>query len=160
MEVNKMARKTRALTAAEQARYDGLRKRAEKDFPPKQRQQSMSPPGIPTQIREARESQGLTWYAVAKAAGIPKFWNDPRYRSRPRRETIEHRSHRKCPRVEARAVARCESLTAVLAERLRRWRRARVSQWRVLSLANAPLQPKVERPPVSARLILVLSQTR
>jgi hypothetical protein len=26
-----------------------------------------SPPGIPTQIRRARESQGLTWYALAKA---------------------------------------------------------------------------------------------
>ncbi len=33
--------------------------------------QSKSPPGIPTQIREARESQGLTWNALAKAVGIP-----------------------------------------------------------------------------------------
>ncbi|MFV1964893.1 MAG: helix-turn-helix domain-containing protein, partial [Pirellulaceae bacterium] len=30
-----------------------------------------SPPGIPAQIRQARESQGLTWYALAKRAGIP-----------------------------------------------------------------------------------------
>lgn len=30
-----------------------------------------SPPGIPSRIRAAREARGLTWYAVAKAAGIP-----------------------------------------------------------------------------------------
>jgi transcriptional regulator with XRE-family HTH domain len=30
-----------------------------------------SPPGIPTQIRQAREARGLTWYALAKLAGIP-----------------------------------------------------------------------------------------
>jgi transcriptional regulator with XRE-family HTH domain len=30
-----------------------------------------SPPGIPTQICEARQAKGLTWYAVAKLAGIP-----------------------------------------------------------------------------------------
>ena len=30
-----------------------------------------SPPGIPTRIRAARESQGLTWYALARQAGIP-----------------------------------------------------------------------------------------
>lgn len=30
-----------------------------------------SPPGLPAQIRAAREAQRLTWYAVAKLAGIP-----------------------------------------------------------------------------------------
>ena len=30
-----------------------------------------SAPGIPTQIRQARQSRGLTWYALAKLAGIP-----------------------------------------------------------------------------------------
>jgi transcriptional regulator with XRE-family HTH domain len=27
-------------------------------------------PGIPARIRQAREAQGLTWYALAKLAGI------------------------------------------------------------------------------------------
>ena len=30
-----------------------------------------SPPGIPSQIRQAREAQGLTWYALARLAGTP-----------------------------------------------------------------------------------------
>ena len=30
-----------------------------------------SPPGIPAEIRRAREAKGLTWYALAKLAGIP-----------------------------------------------------------------------------------------
>ncbi len=41
------------------------------EFPPLEgagRQES--PPGIPTQIRQAREALGLTWYAVAKLAGL------------------------------------------------------------------------------------------
>lgn len=30
-----------------------------------------SPPGISARIRQAREARGLTWYALAKLAGIP-----------------------------------------------------------------------------------------
>ena len=30
-----------------------------------------SPPGIPAKVRQAREARGLTWYALAKLAGIP-----------------------------------------------------------------------------------------
>ncbi len=30
-----------------------------------------SPPGIALEIRRARQARGLTWYAVAKLAGIP-----------------------------------------------------------------------------------------
>lgn len=42
------------------------------DFPPKPGAgQRPSPPGIPARIRQAREARGLTWYALAKAAGIP-----------------------------------------------------------------------------------------
>jgi hypothetical protein len=67
-----MARKFRGpLTDEEKARYADLRKKAEQDFPPKQRSKAKAPPGIPTQLRAAREAQGLTWYAVAKSAGIP-----------------------------------------------------------------------------------------
>jgi hypothetical protein len=32
---------------------------------------SESPPGLPAQMRATREAKGLTWYAVAKLAGIP-----------------------------------------------------------------------------------------
>lgn len=43
-----------------------------KDIPPKPDVgRKPSPPGIPAQIREACERQGLTWYALAKRAGIP-----------------------------------------------------------------------------------------
>ena len=41
------------------------------EFPPVQRPRKSSPPGIPSQIRTAREARGLTWYALAKQAGIP-----------------------------------------------------------------------------------------
>lgn len=30
-----------------------------------------SPPGIPARIHQARGARGLTWYALAKLAGIP-----------------------------------------------------------------------------------------
>jgi DNA-binding XRE family transcriptional regulator len=59
------------LTAAEETRYAEIRKKVKEEFPPKKRRKKKSPPGIPSQVREAREAQGLTWYAVAKAAGIP-----------------------------------------------------------------------------------------
>lgn len=29
-----------------------------------------SPPGIPSQIRDARQARGLTWYALANRAGL------------------------------------------------------------------------------------------
>ena len=43
-----------------------------REIPPKPGTgKKQAPPGIPTKIRKARESQGLTWYALAKIAGIP-----------------------------------------------------------------------------------------
>ena len=42
------------------------------EFPPSPgAHRNESPPGIPSEIRQAREAKGLTWYAVAKLAGIP-----------------------------------------------------------------------------------------
>ncbi len=62
----------RRLTEEERARHARIREAAMKDIPPKvDAGQKPSPPGIPTQIRQARESQGLTWYALAKRAAIP-----------------------------------------------------------------------------------------
>ncbi len=42
------------------------------EFPPVEgTERPESPPGIPAQIRQAREARGLTWYALARLAGIP-----------------------------------------------------------------------------------------
>jgi ribosome-binding protein aMBF1 (putative translation factor) len=60
------------LTAAERARDARIREAAKKDFPPKSGTgRKPAPPGIPTRVRQAREAQGLTWYALAKLAAIP-----------------------------------------------------------------------------------------
>ncbi len=62
----------RRLTDEERARHAEIRAAAVKDFPPKPRAgRRPSPPGIPTKFRQAREARGLTWYALAKASGIP-----------------------------------------------------------------------------------------
>jgi len=61
----------RRLTKEERVRHAQIREAAKKDFPPKKNvQRKRSPHGIPTQIRAAREAQGLTWYALAKLANI------------------------------------------------------------------------------------------
>src|SRR5258708_3185871 len=62
----------RRLTYEERARHAQIRAAAIDDIPPKPAAAARpSPPGIPTRIRQAREAQGLTWYALAKVAGIP-----------------------------------------------------------------------------------------
>src|SRR5229473_8641814 len=61
----------RRLTEEERLRHARIRAAAFQDFPPKAGvRRTPSPPGIPTTIRQAREARGLTWYALAKAAGI------------------------------------------------------------------------------------------
>jgi len=43
-----------------------------REFPPSPRAgRKESPPGIASDICRAREARGLTWYALAKLAGIP-----------------------------------------------------------------------------------------
>ena len=62
-----MARKTRQ-------ELEKIRALAQRDFPasPRTRNRAKLPTsGIATKLRRARKAQGLTWYAVAKAAGIP-----------------------------------------------------------------------------------------
>lgn len=62
----------RRLTDEERARHARIREAAMTDFPPKSGAgRKPSPPGIPSRIRQAREAQGLTWYALAREAGIP-----------------------------------------------------------------------------------------
>ena len=61
----------RQLTPKERQRLEEIREKAKRDFPPSAAGRRAAPPGIPAAIRAARESQGLTWYALAQRAGIP-----------------------------------------------------------------------------------------
>jgi len=62
----------RQLTQEERAQHAQVRQAAAEDFPPKPGAgRRVSPPGIPAKVRQAREARGLTWYALAKLAGIP-----------------------------------------------------------------------------------------
>ena len=62
----------RSATAEERKRHAEIRAKVMQEFPPPQGAgRSDSPPGLPAQIRAAREAKGLTWYAVAKLAEIP-----------------------------------------------------------------------------------------
>jgi len=62
----------RPATEQERARHAEIRRKVMEEFPPAEGAgRKESPPGIPSQIRRAREARGLTWYALAKLAGIP-----------------------------------------------------------------------------------------
>ncbi len=68
-----MPRKQASVPTPEQAkRHASARVSVQSEFPPKRRS-TIKPAkeSIAEQLRKARESQGLTWYAVAKAAGVP-----------------------------------------------------------------------------------------
>lgn len=53
-------------------RLQKIREKVRQEFPPRQPPRLQPPTGgIPARVRAAREAQGLTWYAVAKRAGIP-----------------------------------------------------------------------------------------
>jgi hypothetical protein len=72
MAEKRFQRIVRPATAEERERHAAARQAVVQEFPPAEgagRQEA--PPGIPAQIRQAREAQGLTWYALAKRAGIP-----------------------------------------------------------------------------------------
>jgi DNA-binding transcriptional regulator YiaG len=62
----------RPATAEERARHAAIREQVMQEFPPAEGSgRKDSPPGIPAQIRRAREAKGLTWHALAKLAGVP-----------------------------------------------------------------------------------------
>lgn len=62
----------RPATAEERKQHAEIRAKVMEEFPPAEGARRLeSPPGVPSQIRAARERKGLTWYAVAKLAGIP-----------------------------------------------------------------------------------------
>src|SRR5437870_8375039 len=71
MNPKKLKHVERRLTDEVRARHAKIREAAVQDFPPKPGSgQAPAPCGIPARIRQAREAQGLTWYALAQLAGI------------------------------------------------------------------------------------------
>ena len=64
-------RLSREFSEEEKQQYRKIRRQVREEFPPAGRSRQPSPPGIPSQIRAAREARGLTWYALAQQAGIP-----------------------------------------------------------------------------------------
>lgn len=64
-------RTTKKFTPEEKARFAEIRRKVKNEFPPAESSLKPATDGIGAQIRKAREAQKLTWYAVAKAAGIP-----------------------------------------------------------------------------------------
>jgi DNA-binding phage protein len=71
MAKKELKRVLRSATAEERKRHAEIRAQVMQEFPPvKDAGRKNSPSGIPGQIRAAREAKGLTWYAVAKLAGI------------------------------------------------------------------------------------------
>ena len=65
-------RRSEPQSQEERQRLREIREKVRQEFPP------LTPPrlrlateGVAARIRAAREAQGLTWYAVAKRAGIP-----------------------------------------------------------------------------------------
>jgi ribosome-binding protein aMBF1 (putative translation factor) len=70
--ITKRVRRREPLSQAETKRLREIREKIQREFPPR------NPPrlrpitdGIASRVRAAREAQGLTWYAVAKRAGVP-----------------------------------------------------------------------------------------
>jgi len=65
-------RKSKTISPEKQAEYDEIRRQAKAEFPPVENPKLPLPrTGIAAQIRRARKAQSLTWYALAKQAGIP-----------------------------------------------------------------------------------------
>ena len=64
--------RSKSLTADEKAKYDKIRGQVMREFPPTQTpKQEPAPRGVGATIRKARKAAGLSYYAVAKKAGIP-----------------------------------------------------------------------------------------
>lgn len=65
-------RRSSPIGADERERLKELREKVRQEFPPLEPSKLCpATSGIGLRVREAREAQGLTWYAVAKLAGIP-----------------------------------------------------------------------------------------
>jgi DNA-binding XRE family transcriptional regulator len=72
MPENEFKRIIRAATPEERKRHAEIRAKVAQEFPPAPDSgRADAPPGLPAQIRAAREAKGLTRYAVAQLVGIP-----------------------------------------------------------------------------------------
>jgi hypothetical protein len=72
MAKKKFKRIERPATPEERKCHADIRAKVMVEFPPaKDAGRKPAPPGIPSQIYEARRAKSLTWYALAKLAGIP-----------------------------------------------------------------------------------------
>ena len=72
MAKKKVKRIFRPATAEERRRHADIREKVLREFPPlPQGGRRDSPAGIAADIRRARETRRLTWYGLAKLAGIP-----------------------------------------------------------------------------------------
>jgi ribosome-binding protein aMBF1 (putative translation factor) len=63
--------RTQRVSKEEAERLNDIRRSAMADFPPDPNRPRPVTAGVGAQIRAAREAKGLTWYAVARQAGIP-----------------------------------------------------------------------------------------
>jgi hypothetical protein len=71
MDEKRFKRIVRPATAEERQRHAEIREKILEEFPPAEGAgRAISPPGIPSQIRQTREARGLTWLALAELAGI------------------------------------------------------------------------------------------
>lgn len=68
----KTERVLRELDSKEKARHATIREQVANEFPPAKKKRRLPVrTGIGAELRKARKAQGLTYYAVAKQAGIP-----------------------------------------------------------------------------------------
>ncbi len=67
----KLQRINRPLTPAERRRAVLIREGAQRDFPPTDMEQLPCPPGIPSQIHNARRQREMTRYELGRMAGVP-----------------------------------------------------------------------------------------
>ncbi len=63
--------RTKRVSKQEAQRLNDIRRKVMAEFPPDPNRPRPATTGVGAQIRAAREKKGLTWYAVARAAGIP-----------------------------------------------------------------------------------------
>jgi len=67
----KLTRVFRRFTEEERERLTKIRESAAREFPPRRAGRPPAAPGLGETIRTAREAQGLSWYALARRAGVP-----------------------------------------------------------------------------------------
>lgn len=68
----KVTRILRPATAEERRRHAKARQQVQREFPPVESPKwQPAANGVGAQVRAAREAQGLSWYKLAKLAGIP-----------------------------------------------------------------------------------------